>query len=106
MSAEGLRRPDLKCCWPIQKEFAHQILEGRKVYEARPLRGKVASLEAGNFIGFHWYRKIQVVARIEAIIVFADLETMVKEIGHELLMPKESKQSCLATCIVLIRKFF
>ena len=80
-------RPDLTLT--LKQEYAYQILAGNKEYESRHLKGngKLANLQPGQVVSFHWYTSERVMAQVSEILKFESLQAMLAEIHPSKFLP-------------------
>ena len=78
---------------PLKREFAMQVLDKSKIWEARKFNAakdskrKLGCLKVGDFIAFHWYATDRVRAKIAEVRQFTSIEQMLHELGTEALLP-------------------
>ena len=102
-ASNGETRPVLALCLPIEKKWYEKILEGSKRYEVRvvPKRGgkrlptRLAQVKASDYVGFHYYRPMQVCCRVLSVKRFESVDRMLDSIPLEALVPGHSKTEAL-----------
>ena len=91
---------------PIRRDFALQILAGKKTFEGRK-SANVKHLEEGQVLSFHWYHSTRVQCEVMSVQRFESPHAMVEACGHHALIPSsESAEQCtvswqLVFCLLL-----
>ena len=73
----------------IKDCYAKDIWMENKLFEATyPTRKGVQKIQLNDLVAFHWYRGVQVVARIISVWHFKDAQTMLQTLGCDKLLPQ------------------
>ena len=91
---------DVKLTLTIAKEYAEQIRDGQKEFEARYLKdtgAKLGSLVRGD--KFHWFRRQRLAATISDVMVFPSIPAMLEKVPPSKLLPGFEAADAQGACV-------